>query len=256
MAAKKMNEGEMLEKKAELKASAEEKCLKYNEALLEEKIKEAADLGEEIAEICGEYADIAQAIAFKKCAAAPDPMLYAVTVLTYEVIAAKDNKVEGSDIPRKSIEFKDRAIDLGKLHKAISGGIGADKKWIYKAEKFNCLLTAQAAKDLGIDPKAINDSYAMAEIARDIDLGKTPTSKTNILKTLRGIIAAMIGEEFAKKVTSHDVNFLLMVYAKKSRKALTVTTANHKYLRGFLAEICHRVVLDKIYAVEYKKNNK
>ena len=51
---------------------------------------------------------------------------------------------------------------------------------------------------------------------------------------------------------SHDVNFLLSVYSRKNRKALTVTTANHKALRGYLAEICHRIVTKKQYAVDYK----
>ena len=120
-------------------------------------------------------------------------------------------------------------------------------------EKFNMLLTAQKAVDLGINPKEINDSYAMSEIAKGWDLGKNPASKTNILKTLRGIVTAMLGEEFANKVTSHDVNFLLSVYSRKSRKALTVTCANHKYMRGYVMEICHRVVTDKGYEVDYKK---
>ena len=112
------------------------------------------------------------------------------------------------------------------------------------------LLTAQKAQDLGLDPKVVNDSFAMSNIAREIDLGKSPTSKTNILKTLQSIITAMLGEGY--KATSHDVNFLMSTYSKKNRKALTVTTANHKTLRGLLAEICHRIVTDKQYAVDYK----
>ena len=88
----------------------------------------------------------------------------------------------------------------------------------------NFLLTAQKAVDLGIDPKAVNDSYAMSEIAREFDMGKNPTSKTNLLKTLQTVITAMLGEQY--KATSHDVNFLMSVYSKKNRKALTVTCAN------------------------------
>lgn len=117
-------------------------------------------------------------------------------------------------------------------------------------EKFNFLLTAQKAIDLGIDPKEINDSYAMSDLSKQIDMGKTPTSKTNILKTLTKVVQAMIGEEY--KPTSHDVNFLMSVYSKKSRKALTVTCANHKYLRGYLMEICNRIVTGGVYGLEYK----
>lgn len=43
------------------------------------------------------------------------------------------------------------------------------------AQKMNFLLTAQKAKDLGLDPQKVNDSYAMSEIARQFDMGKNPT---------------------------------------------------------------------------------
>lgn len=253
---KTMTKEERLAKMVELKAAAEEKVKAYNAAMLDEKFADAAKVDEELAEVIADYSGHAQTIAFDMCKAASDPMLAAVTALSFSVIATKDTKEGESKIPIRQLVEKEKQIDLAKLHK-YCGNIGKDKNWLYKAEKFNCLLTAQAAIDLGVkNLKEINDSYAMAEISKNIDLGKNPTSKTQILKTLRGIITAMIGEEFANKVTSHDVNFLLMVYAKKSRKALTVTTANHKTLRGFLAEICHRVVLDKLYEVEYKKSNK
>ena len=113
------------------------------------------------------------------------------------------------------------------------------------------LIKEQVTAYLGIDPTAINDSYAMSEIAKGYDLGKNPASKTNLLKTLTAIVQAMVGEEY--KPVSHDVNFLLSVYSRKSRKALTVTCANHKYMRGYVMEICHRIVTGKTYEVDYKK---
>ena len=115
-------------------------------------------------------------------------------------------------------------------------------------------MTAQKAVDLGVKPdrlKEIHDSYAMSEIAKQIDMGKTPTSKTNILKTLQTIITAMLGDEV--KATSHDVNYLMSVYSRKNRKALTVTCANHKYFRGYLAEICNHIVTGNPYDVDFKK---
>ncbi len=112
-------------------------------------------------------------------------------------------------------------------------------------------MTCQKAKDLGIDPTTINDSYAMSEISKGYDLGKNPASKTNLLKTLTTIVQAMVGEKY--KPVSHDVYFLLSVYSRKSRKALTVTCANHKYLRNYVMEICHRIVTGKVYEVDYKK---
>jgi len=104
---------------------------------------------------------------------------------------------------------------------------------------------------LGIDPKEIHDSYAMSEIARDFDMGKNPTSNTNLLRTLQMVITSMLGDGY--KATSHDVAFLVSVYSKKNRRALTVSVANHKNFRNYIAEICHRIVTNKRYDVDYKK---
>jgi len=87
-------------------------------------------------------------------------------------------------------------------------------------------------------------------------MGKTPTSKTNMLKTLQAVIDAMLGEgKF--KATSHDVAYLLSVYSRKNRAALTVTCANHRYFRNYIAEVCHRCATGKSYEIDHctKKDN-
>lgn len=251
-----MTRAEQTTKLEELRASVEADVKSYNEAYQEKRFTESDELDKKITEAINEYTGIVRDMCFADCKAADDPMLAAVRMLTFTTIGIKDTEEGEGDakIAVRSVIEKERQIDLLKLHKFVGGdGIGADKTWPNMAEQFNLLLTAQKAKDLGIDPKSINDSYAMSEIARGIDLGKNPTSNTNILKTLRKVIAAMLGEEYANKAVSHDVNFLMSVYSRKSRKALTVSCANHKYLRGYLAEICHRIVCDKKYEVDYKK---
>ena len=244
---------EMQHKLADIRATVEGLVRSYNDAVQEAKFAEMARIAQETDAAINEYTSIARTICFTECAATEDPMLEAIRRLSYMTIGVKDGKAEGTEIPVREVIDREKQIDLLKLHKFVEGGIGIDHNWPYMVEKFNMALTAQKALDLGIDPREISDSYAMSEIARGIDLGKTPTSKTNILKTMRGIIAAMIGEEFANAATSHDVNFLLSVYSRKNRKALTVSCANHKYLRGYVMEICHRVVTDGVYAVEYKR---
>ena len=176
-------------------------------------------------------------------------MLTAVTTLSFVTIGVKDEQKGDDKVPVRAIVDKERQIDLLKLHK-YCGSIGANENWSSIAQKMNFLLTAQKAVDLGIDPKVVNDSYAMSEIAREFDMGKNPTSKTNLLKTLQTVITAMLGEQY--KATSHDVNFLMSVYSKKNRKALTVTCANHRYFRNYLAEVCHRIVTGKTYELDFK----
>lgn len=247
-----MTRAEQTNRLQELRASVEEKVKAYNEAFQEKKFDESTKIDAEITEAVNEYTGIVRDMCFEDCKNSADPMLTAVRLLSYVTIGVKDTLEGEAKTPVRSVIDKERQIDLLKLHKYCDG-IGADHNWLYMVEKFNMLLTAQKAVDLGVNPKEINDSYAMSEIARGLDLGKNPASKTNILKTLRGIVAAMLGEEFSNKVTSHDVNFLLSVYSRKSRKALTVTCANHKYMRGYVMEICHRIVADKAYEVDYKK---
>lgn len=200
--------------------------------------------------VVGEYTNIARDECFNILVAAEDPMLAAILMLEYPTIRIVDKKDENK-IPVRTIEDSTKYIDLLKLHKKVNGGIGKDKNWHLMIEKLNLLMTAQKAVDLGIDPKSVNDSYAMSDIAKAIDLGANPTSKTKILATVQSVVNAMIGENF--KAKSHDVNFLFSVYSKKSRKALTVSCANHKYMRQYMMEICHRVATDGSYAIDYKK---
>jgi len=247
MAEKKVN-------KAELREKAETLVKEYNDAIQSGKYDIGVKLNEEIEQTVNEYTSIARTECFDALKATKDPMLEAVKVLTYPTIRAKDSKVGDEKIPVRSIEDIEKPIDLLKLHKYVGGdGIGKDKQWVHMVEKLNYLMTAAKAVDLGIDPKSIND-YAMSDISKSIDLGKTPCSKTNILKTVQAIVTAMVGEEY--KATSHDVAFLMSIYSRKNRAALTVTCANHKYMRQYMAEICHRIVLGKSYALEYKKIKK
>lgn len=246
-----MTRAEKENKLKELRALVEEKVKAYNEAMQDGKFDEVSKLDAEITDSVNEYTSIVRDMCFEDCAASDDPMMAAITALSFMTIGVKDTKKGDEKLPVREVIEKERQIDLLKLHKFVDGGIGHNKEWAYMIEKFNLLMTCQKAKDLGIDPAAINDSYAMSEIANGYDLGKNPASKTNLLKTLTAIVQAMVGEEY--KPVSHDVNFLLSVYSRKSRKALTVTCANHKYMRGYVMEICHRIVTGKTYEVDYKK---
>lgn len=246
-----MTREEIVAKKTELRANVEELVKGYNEAMQTAKFDEVSKIDAEITKAVNEYTSVAREECFDECAAEENPMLEAIKRLSFTTIGVKDERKGDGNIPVRIVIDKERAIDLLKLHKRIDGGIGHDKNWHYIAEKMNFLLTAQKAIDLGINPKDINDSYEMSNISKQMDMGKTPTSKTNLLKTLQTVITAMLGEDV--KATSHDINYLMSVYSRKNRKALTVTCANHRYFRGYLAEICNHIVTGNSYAVDYKK---
>lgn len=241
-----MNEN--LQKLTNLRTDVEALVIAYNEAIQDRNMDAAVKADKDIAEKINEYTSITRKMCFDECKAAPNPMLKAVQMLSFETIKVSDTKVNAENpIPVRSIEPRLVKIDLIKLHDHC-GGIGEDKNWLNMAKKLNMLLTYQKAVDLNVNPKTINDSYAISDIARQIDLGKTPTSKTNILKTLQLIITAMIGFEY--KATSHDVRFLMEAYSKKSKKALTITVSNDKQLVALLAEICHKLVTQNGYNLD------
>ena len=244
-----MKREESIAKLAELKSEAEALVRDYNEAIQNGKFEDATKADTAATEKINEYTATVRDMCFEDCKNTDNPMLTAVTTLSYVTIGVKDEQKGDDKVPVRTIVEKERQIDLLKLDK-YCGGIGADKNWSGIAQKMNFLLTAQKAKDLGLDPKAVNDSYAMSEIAREFDMGKNPTSNTNMLRTLQTVITAMLGEGY--KATSHDVNFLMSVYSRKNRKALTVTCANHRNFRNYIAEVCHRIVTGKSYELDYK----
>ena len=244
-----MTREENAAKLAELRVQAESLATSYNEAMQNSRFDDVGKIDGAITETINEYTAVVRDMCFEDCKATDDPMLTAVRTLSFITIGVKDEKSGEDMIPVRVIVEKERQIDLLKLHK-YCGSIGANESWPHIAMKMNFLLTAQKCADLGIDPKSVNDSYAMSEIARDFDMGKTPTSKTNLLRTLQIVIEAMLGEEY--KATSHDVNYLLSVYSRKNRKALTVTCANHRFFRNYMAEVCHRIVTGKSYEVDFR----
>lgn len=247
-----MTREEKIAKMQELRAEADKNVKLYNDAYQQEKFSDAKKIEVDLNKNIDDYGAYARTVCYDDCKESGDPMMAAIKALTYSTIATKDDKVgenKDTQVTVRSIIDVDKPIDLLKLHK-YCGGIGKNAEWPYLIEKFNMLMTAQKAIDLGIDPTSISDSYAMSKIAAEKNMGKTPTSKTNILKTLQIVVTAMIGEEY--KALSHDVNYLLSIYSKKSRKALTVVCANHRYMRNYMAEICHRIVTGKTYNVEYK----
>lgn len=244
-----MTREEGMAKLAELKSSVEEQVKVFNDAVQNGRFEESTKADKAMTDTINEYTATVRDMCFEECKATDDPMLAAVKTLSYVTIGVKDEQKGDDKVPVRVIVDKERQIDLLKLDK-FCGGIGADPNWMHVAQKMNFLLTAQKAKDLGLDPAKVNDSYAMSEIARQFEMGKNPTSKTNLLKTLQMVVTAMVGD--GHKATSHDVNFLLSVYSKKNRKALTVSCANHRNFRGYVMEVCHRIVTVKSYELEYK----
>ena len=221
---------EKVAKMAALRSEVEEITKSFNAAMQEGKMDIGAQLGNQTEEKVNEYTSIAREVCFEDCKNTGDPMMAAVRQLTFDTIAVKDKKEGDDKVPVREVIEKAKPIDLLKLDK-YCGGIGVDKTWPHIAQKINCLLTMRTCKELGIDYKTVADNYNMSKLA--------------------ALISAMIGADY--KATSHDVAYLLQVYARKqSGKALTLVCSNHKYFVGYMAEVAYRIVHGFQYEVSYK----
>lgn len=242
------------DEKVTLRAEINALVSMYNDAFQSARFEEAYHKKLQIEAKINEYTNMVRDECFKYLLEQESPMLEAVKMLSFQSIRTKERKEGDEKIPVMFIEDTDKEIKLTRLDSASvdagKGSIAHDKNWYRMIEKLNFLLTARKAEEIGADPRDINDSFAMSKIAREIDLGGHPTSNTKLLEQVQMIISAMIGPEY--KAKSHDVNFLLSIYSRKSRKALTVTCADSKYLSGYMAEICNHIVTGNPYKVEYK----
>ena len=246
-----MTQAERVAELATLQAKVEELVSQWNELTRtkDAKAEDIQKINEQTEEAVNRHAAVSREMCYTECKNAENPIIHAVTKLSFDTIGIRDEKDSDTGLITRTVVERTKYINLLDLNK-YCGGIGADSQWVYMLEKFNCVLTAKKAEDLGIKLKDISDSYAMNDISKKIDLGKNPCSNTQILKTLQSIVTAMLGEEY--KATSHDVNYLNSVYSKKGKKALAVSCANHRYLCDYIARICHRVVTGASYEVEYK----
>lgn len=253
-----MTREDRVKKCEEIRAEVDERVSKlnameraiYNKEAVDaaEKSKVEAELNEKVAD----YKVAARALCYEDCQATENPMLEAVKVRRYECIGVKPIQEEGCPVEYR-VEPKLSDIDLLDMNKRVTDGIGCAKNWPDVAQKMNFLLTVGRAKDLGVAPDEltkIRDCYRMTEIAREFDMGKNPVSNTNMLKTLRTVIAGMLGEEYRAKVLSTDVRFLQFVYSKKGKGILGVAVAKHKPFVGYLADVCHHIVTGNPYTIE------
>lgn len=213
-------------------------------------VSKKADIDKDLDEVINYYKLTSKAKVYAEAKASDDAMKFAVTTFFYPTIRVKEIKDRETETVSRCIENAQAPIDLGDLHKKLEG-IGADKKWIYAAEKFNYYLTIRAAKRVGATVNS--DAFVMRDISREFDMGKNPCSNTQLLKTLQNVITMMLGDGY--KATSHDVNYLVDCYSNDSKKSKTsITLANHKTLRNYLKKICYRVLTDGIgYNAEQKE---
>lgn len=251
-------QAERIQKLTETRAKLEENASAYNEAIRTDgtTAEVIAELNSKKDELLGIYVATAREMCYEECKAAEDPMLHAAQKYNFDCISVKDVQDKDTGTVTRTIVDTKKVIDLFTLHRHCKG-IGKNSNWVYMLERFNYLLTYKTVTDIttGDDQKAkldkLKKTYAMDKVSKDIDMGKTPTSNTQVLKQLDTLIAATIGEEYHG--LSIDAKFLLKIYTKEGKGALSVVTPTHSRFCGKFLRVLHRIVTNGTYEAEYKE---
>lgn len=247
--------------KDQLLAEIRDLAAKFDEHVRFAEFAKQNEVKETIAEKIEKYQKLCEQECFEELKGAEKPLFEAAKKLRYDTYTARPKKDEAG-IEHMEVAPATAIIDPMRLHKRVEGGIGEDKYWYLMVERINFCLTARRCIELGIDPKRVNDSFAIADEARKLEGFKQEfgglvsidqnAANNLLLQDLQKVVDAMIGSGYV--VPAKDVLYLLSVFSKKdSRKSLSVTCSNHKYMRQYLLEICHQVITNADITVNFKE---
>lgn len=160
-----------------------------------------------------------------------------------------------SDGRMTGVERSDRTvqIDLRKFCEVR----GFDLEWFYELQALNKRLTLKVAEGLGVsasEMKKIDDSYSMDKLASEIELGKTPTSNTQIVKHMQRVLDLLSPGE--GRIENRDLAYVLGGYTKRdSKKALTLQCSKHSMLQSLMGDVFYRIATKDGYGASYKRSN-
>lgn len=151
---------------------------------------------------------------------------------------------------------RERPIDLLAFCKRAN----LDTSWEYPASKVNQLMCLRLAKDLDADLDKVAKTYFLQDAVKKIEMGGTPTSRTQVCKLLQQVINEMIPNEdedgnLIYKVFNRDVKYLDSLYGTKNKKErITIKVCNDAYFRRLLVDIIYSIVSNDRYRVSgYKE---
>lgn len=237
----------------EIKTALESKALDFNAAALADDYAKQAKINKDMEPLITAYAKKSKEAFLESKSTLAD----AIKAPTYRILKVKDTTDSESGLTTRSIDFADKTIQLNDLCVKFPESFRF-KNWKAYIEQLNlqlCLLTATKLELSKREISEIEEKFRMVNGGKAIDLEGTPTSNTQLLKQLRTVINGIMGEEdITSKVTSHDVEYLKMVYTSKGRALRSVKTMNSAKLADAILNIMNRVMTGASYSVEYQKS--
>ena len=170
---------------------------------------------------------------------------------THEFVSIHHKKIteEGVTV---GVEKADRVCKVNP--KLYCETRGLPIAWWYNLQALNKRLTMAVAISLAVKPdelRTIDSSYQMDTLAREIELGKTPYSKTQIEKHIQSVFDDLVPGNTCK-IVAHDVAFVMNAYTKSSRTALKIQCSQHSKLMDILTDCFHRNIVSGFYSVDCK----
>ena len=177
-----------------------------------------------------------------------NPIMAAVMMLEYPVLKDKKVREDGVETGIELVEQNVR-VDLVKVAEAS----GLSTVWQYKVEYLGLVMAIRLAKDLNNPAiaKAMKTDYRMKDLARKLANGETPTSNTQVVKLVQGIMDEILPG--SGKVNNHDIKYLENVMTKAGREAKTVQVGGTKQMHGFFLDMMNAIITESGYGVSYKK---
>lgn len=241
----------------EYKGDIERSIDEYNAALDENNFVKMSQAEAALKAAEDNYAETKEEEVFEALKAEENPVKAAIIEHSYNVVTHHANRKKGVIIGYELVTDRLRQIDLLKFCKYCD----LPTAWQYKVEKFNQLLALRTANDLKLPKskvKDICDSFYMNKLAREIDLGGTPDSNTQICKQLQMVVDAIIYEDNGKgknlyRALSRDVTYLLLTYTKRNnKKVCSVQVAKNSYMHKLILDVIHRILTGGVYDLDYQ----
>lgn len=243
----------------ELFAEANSLAEKSNKYLDDGKFKEKYETDTQLYKVIERYAEAKKEEVYLALKKTGEPMLEAVKQLTYETIVVKESVPDGKVYKEKTIETRERAIDLIALDKFCGGSIGANPEWI-SAVKFLAAIVAikyaKGYKDTDV-VKELKQTKAFtglsAELKEKVLNGKTAESALEKCATdvLNEIIRTMLGDGYETENPAY-ARFVIESGAKKGREKLTTNVVSNRIFAGLLAEVAHGIIFGVTPKVSHK----
>lgn len=238
---------------AETEQEINEKVAQYNIALKSNNFDEMQKLDGEIIDLESTFASQSAKIIYEECLIADNPMEALIKIHSHRVIKHKDDK----DTKTRSVNNKMKQLNLLEFCKFSKDNTTTplSMDWFYATCKLNQLLTMRMAEELGYsanDVANIEQTFAMKDLARKVNLGEKPTTNTQLAKAIQKCVDLLIGVN-GFKVLNYDAKYLYALFAKKGKAQLSIQTAKSSTMCNLIMDIAYRLLTNGSYSVEYKK---